>query len=96
MAAVYGKAVLLGGECDGQVVRLNFDPPVSLVVLIDTPRPDANGEPVPVDEAFVAPVNAFPAAAAGRPVFYRLFSMAGLPEGSRVALYVPSAPTTTP
>jgi len=89
------KAVLVGGECDGQVVRLHpdFEPPRILTVLLDEPTRTPQADP---DEMFVAPVNAFPAAAAGRPVTYHRFNMTGAPRASRVSLYVPAGYPTQP
>jgi hypothetical protein len=77
------KAVLIGGEADGRIVRLPWAAsPAELVVLMAD-----EGDPPAV--AFIAPQDNFPAAAAGRPVRYRLEPMVGFPEDSRISAYVP-------
>jgi hypothetical protein len=79
------KAVLIGGECDGRIVRLNFDPPAKLVVLVEDTDPDS----VIPQTAFIAPQDAFPTAAVGRPVEYHLWPMVGFPEETRISAYIP-------
>lgn len=93
------KAVLVGGECDGVVVRMNFPlPPERLIMLVAEPARDANGDALSVETAYALSAPSAPPAMGARAVEYGLFPVAGVPVDSRVHVYIPVGylPDVTP
>lgn len=78
------KAVLMGGDCDGLVVRLAGEPPATLVVLVEAEGADPS-------VGYALATSAAPPPTAARPVTYVLNPFVGSPQVTRVATYVPES-----